>query len=137
MVAFLAIRVSPPRGWPQSLVKPLGPVKPGLLLTFERQGSKGTWIKGKFFGALSAHKVPPCAASCRCYCLPFRNGIVTCGDSPPGARKSEEVPMFEMIKGEKPGPEERRLFCIKLVAFIVALAVAAGVIYLFAVGYLR
>lgn len=45
--------------------------------------------------------------------------------------------MFEMIHEEKPGPEERKLFRVKVIIFVVAVAAMAGVIYLFAVGYLR
>ncbi len=42
--------------------------------------------------------------------------------------------MFQMINEEKPSAEERKLFWVKVGAFIVALAAFSGVIYFFAVG---
>ena len=45
--------------------------------------------------------------------------------------------MFEMINEEKPSPERRKLFLIKVVAFVVTVVVLAGVIYFFATGYIR
>ena len=45
--------------------------------------------------------------------------------------------MFEMINEEKPSPERRKLFLVKVVAFVVAVAVMASVIYFFATGYLK
>lgn len=40
--------------------------------------------------------------------------------------------MFEMINEEKPSPERRRLFLMKVGIFIVAMAAVAGVIYFLA-----
>jgi flagellar basal body-associated protein FliL len=40
--------------------------------------------------------------------------------------------MFEMINEEKPSPERRKLFLIKVVIFIVAMVIMAGVIYFLA-----
>lgn len=42
--------------------------------------------------------------------------------------------MFQMINEEKASAEERKLFWVKVGAFIVALAAFGGVIYFFAVG---
>lgn len=40
--------------------------------------------------------------------------------------------MFEMINEEKPDPEERKMFWVKVCVFVVALAALGGVIYFFA-----
>jgi hypothetical protein len=40
--------------------------------------------------------------------------------------------MFQMIDEEKPTAEDRKLFWVKVGAFIVALAAFSGVIYFFA-----
>lgn len=42
--------------------------------------------------------------------------------------------MFQMINEEKPSAEDRKLFWVKVGAFIVALAAFGGVIYFFASG---
>ena len=49
-----------------------------------------------------------------------------------GKQTKEEVPMFEMINEEKPSPERRKLFLMKVGIFIVAMAAVAGVIYFIA-----
>jgi len=43
-----------------------------------------------------------------------------------------EVAMFEMINEEKPDADARKMFWIKVGAFIVALAGMTGLIYFFA-----
>jgi len=39
--------------------------------------------------------------------------------------------MFEMVKGERVEPQDRKLLLMKIGAFVVALALLGGVVYLF------
>ena len=71
--------------------------------------------------------------------LPVDGGIAPAKKSdllPPCPRRESgqkgEVPMFEMINEEKPSPERRKQFLMKVGIFIVAMALVAGVIYFLA-----
>jgi len=46
-------------------------------------------------------------------------------------RRSKEVDMFEAINEQRAEPQDRKLLLMKIGAFVVALAVVGGVIYLF------
>ena len=47
-------------------------------------------------------------------------------------RRSKEAGMFEMVNKERAGPQDRKLLLMKIGAFVVALAVLGGVVYVLA-----
>ena len=49
----------------------------------------------------------------------------------PLSRRIKEVAMFEMVNAERAEPQDRKLLLMKIGAFVVALAVLGGVVYLF------
>jgi hypothetical protein len=59
------------------------------------------------------------------------------GPGESGGKKREEVPMFQMLDEEKPTAEQRKLFLVKIIAFVAAVAAMAGGLYLFILGYLK
>lgn len=43
--------------------------------------------------------------------------------------------MFEMINEEKPSPEARKLFVVKLAAFVLGIAAMGGIAYFIVMSY--